>query len=110
MFDGKNQGPRSQVFNDDGRGTGIRVSDFKEFANVEELVISCYEVSDDKHCKDEGLFYAKEHDLEVGNLHDEDSGNDEVLVDEGLELKTTSECGLRESNSLDEESKGEETV
>ena len=122
MFDDKNQGPRSQVFNDDEQGTGMKVLDFKEteFANVEELEysgedkfvdmemnISGYEGFDDKHSKDEeGLFNVKEHDSEVENLKEEtaieDSRNDGDLVDEGMELKTTIECGLRESNSIDE--------
>ena len=132
MFDDKKQGPRSQVFNDDEQEIGTRVLDFKEteFVNVEELEdrpvdmkmdIYGYDVFDDKHSKDEeGLFNAKEHNLEVGNLHDgysteketvtEDSGNDEVVVDEGMEMIATTECGLRESNSLDEEAKGEEHV
>merc|ERR1719369_1372242 len=83
-----------------------------------EMNISGYKVFYD--CKDEGLFYAKEHDLEVEDLHDgylteketvtEDSGNDEVLVDEDLDMKTTFKFGLRESNNLDGEAKGEETV
>ena len=133
MFDDKNQGPRSQVINDDEQETGTRVLDVKEieFANVEELEyssedklvdmemdISGYKVFDDKHSKDEeGLLNAKEHDLKVKDLHDgyspeketvmEDSGNDEVLVDEGMELKTTFKFGLRKSNNLDEEEKSE---
>ena len=131
MFDDNKQGPRSQVFNDDEQGIGQRVLDFKEtkLANVEELDyssedkledmemdISGFEVFGDKHSKDEGLFNDKEYALEVRNLHDdyenvtEDSGKDEVLAEEGMEMKTTTECGLRESNSLDEEAKGEEPV
>ena len=115
MFDDKKQGPISQVFNDDEQGIGTKVLDFKgtKLANVEELEyssedklvnmemdVSGYKVFDDKHSKDEeGLFNVKEHDLEVGNLYDDyfteketvkkDSGCDEVLVDEGIELKTT---------------------
>ena len=128
MFDDKKQGPRSQVLNDYEQGIGTRVLDFKEtkLANIEELGyssedklvdmdISGYEVFDDKHSKDEeGLFNVKEHDSEVENLKEEtateDSRNAGDLVDEGMELKTTIECGLRESNSKDEEAKGEETV
>ena len=128
MFDDKKQGPRSQVLNDDEQG----ILYFKEtkLANVEELEyssedklvdmemdISGYEVFDNKHSKDEeGLLNAKEHDLKVEDLHlteketiTEDSGNDEVLVDKGMDLIISFKCGLRESNILDEEAKGEET-